>query len=115
VGIEDRDGYRTIVFSMDYCRSIGRSKPLLVQFRYKKIVAYTTTILLSDRLLQITCHSQVHAEQIAASLDALDARVRPATQAEVEMMEFAGVVPGGTLVDRLRIDDYFAKLEGVCQ
>jgi hypothetical protein len=79
------------------------------------MAAYTTTILLPDRLFHITCHSRAHAEQIAASLDALEVRVTPATPSEIDMMEIAGVVPGETLIDRLRIDDYFAKLEAICQ
>jgi hypothetical protein len=76
---------------------------------------FTTIVLLADRILHISCCSHEHADQIAASFDALEARVRPATPSEIAMAEYAGVVPGGTLIDRLQIDDYFAKLEGVCR
>jgi hypothetical protein len=76
----------------------------------------TITFLLADRMQFVTCHSAEHANEIANSLPAaLEVRVSPATPAEIEMMEFAGVVPGGTLVERLRIDDYFARLEVECR
>jgi hypothetical protein len=76
---------------------------------------HTATILLFDCIMHITCLSRTHADQIAASFDALEARVRPATPSEIAMAEYAGVIDGGTLIDRLQIDDYFAKLEGVCR
>ena len=72
---------------------------------------HTVVALFSDRILHITCHSQAHAISVVQSYsDAIETFVCPATAGEVTTMEFDGVCPGATLVDRLRIDDYFARL-----
>jgi hypothetical protein len=77
---------------------------------------FKTTVLMPDHVLHISCYSREHADQIAASLPgAIDVCITPATQTEIEIMQFAGVLPGGTLQDRLRIDDFFARLEVACR